>query len=79
MQGFWARNRGSSRLLNEENLAGMAFNTPVPFYDIGISCGNPMDCGDLPPVFMMMPDEVVGDGDVFCTRAIGNSMIGVGC
>lgn len=67
-----------AHLLCDAEMDGMAFNTPVPFYDIGISCGNPLDSGDVLPVFMMMPDEVVGDGDVFCTRAVGNSMVGVG-
>lgn len=78
MQGFQAGHKGLSRLLSEADLMGMTFNTPVPFYDMGVSCGNPKDMGNVPPVFMMMPDEVVGINDVFCTRAIGNSMIDVG-
>lgn len=60
------------------DLEGLVFDTPVPFYDMPVSCGNPVGGGDVPPVFMMMPNEIVGVGDVFCTRAEGTSMIGVG-
>lgn len=77
MQGYKSQLYGRAHLLTEADMEGMAFNTPVPFYDIGISCGYPKDTGDVPAVFMMMPDEVVGVNDVFCTRAVGNSMIGV--
>ena len=72
------RQKYNALLLSEADLEGMAFNTPVPFYDVSVSCGNPMDTGDVPPIFIMMPDEVVGVNDIFCTRAIGESMIGVG-
>ena len=78
MLGLYDMPWGSAHLISEQELEGMVFNTPVPYYDIGISCGNPVDSGDVLPVFMMMPDEVVGFNDVFCTRAEGTSMIGVG-
>ena len=78
MPEFHIRRNCNALLLSEADLEGMAFNTPVPFYDVSVSCGNPMDTGDMPPVFMMMPDELVGVNDTFCTRAKGESMIGVG-
>ena len=78
MPEFSIRQRFGALLLSEADLEGMVFNTPVPFYDVAVSCGFPMDTGDVPPVFMMMPDEVLGVNDVFCTRATGESMIGVG-
>ena len=78
MPEFHIRRNCNALLLSEADLEGMVFNTPVPFYDVSVSCGNPMDTGDMPPVFMMMPDELVGVNDTFCTRAKGESMIGVG-
>ena len=78
MPEFHIRQKCNALLLSEADLEGMAFNTPVPFYDVSVSCGYPMDTGDMPPVFMMMPDELVGVNDTFCTRAKGESMIGVG-
>ena len=78
MPEFHIRRNCNALLLSEADLEGMVFNTPVPFYDVSVSCGNPMDTGDMPPVFMMMPDELVGVNDIFCTRAKGESMIGVG-
>lgn len=78
MPEFSIRQRYSDLLLSEADLEGMVFNTPVPFYDVAVSCGKPSDTGDVPPVFMLMPDEVVGVNDTFCSRAKGESMIGVG-
>lgn len=61
-------------LLCEAELEGMAFNTPVPFYDTTVACGNPKDTEEVLPVMMLMPDEVLGPYDVYCTRANGDSM-----
>ena len=72
------RHKFNSLLLDEADLEGMAFNTPVPFYDVAVSCGYPKDTGDVPPIFFMMPDVLVGINDTFCSWAIGDSMIGVG-
>lgn len=27
----------------------LEFDTPVPFYDLGVSCGLPSELGDIPP------------------------------
>ena len=61
-------------LLSEEELEGMTFNTPVPFYDTTVACGKPKDNGDVTPVMILMPDEVVGPYGTYCTRAEGDSM-----
>jgi hypothetical protein len=61
-------------LLCEEELEGMVFNTPVPFYDTTVACGKPKDNGDVTPVMILMPDEVVGPYGTYCTRAEGDSM-----
>ena len=61
-------------LLSEEDLEGMTFNTPVPFYDTTVACGKPKDNGDVTPVMILMPDEVVGPYGTYCTRAEGDSM-----
>lgn len=71
------KQRCRNYLLTEADMEGMVFNTPVPFYDMTVSCGKPIGTGDVPPVYMMMPDEVLGINDVICTRAAGDSMIGV--
>ncbi len=78
MLGLHDRPRGSAHLLSEAELEGMVINTPVPFYDLSISCGYPKDTGDALPLYIIMPDEVVGYNDTFCARAIGDSMIDVG-
>ena len=68
------RNKYMAPLLCEADLEGMAFNTPVPFYDTTVACGNPKDTEEVLPVMMLMPDEVLGPYDVYCTRANGDSM-----
>ena len=30
-------------------------DTPVPYYDMGISCGLPNEMGDVPPEMMLVP------------------------
>lgn len=56
----------------------LSFNTPIPFYDMPVSCGNPTMTGDVTPVMIMMPDEVLGPYSVYCTRAEGDSMKDLG-
>ena len=68
------RYKSMAPLLCEADLEGMAFNTPVPFYDTTVACGNPKDTEEVLPVMMLMPDEVLGPYDVYCTRANGDSM-----
>ena len=78
MQELQTRPKMNAYLLSEDDMEGLAFDTPVPFYDMPVSCGSPLETGNVAPYLMMMPDEVVGVGDVFCTRAIGESMIDLG-
>ena len=51
-------------------------NTPVPFYDMGISCGVPNEMGDVPPEMMLMPEMLTMGRTVSFIRAQGDSMIG---
>lgn len=76
MSGLQMRLRSRNYLLTEADMEGMVFNTPVPFYDTTVSCGKPIGTDEVPPVFMMMPDEMLGINDVICTRTTGDSMIG---
>lgn len=78
MLGVHIRQRKNAYLLSDADIEGLVFNTPVPFYDMSVSCGKPLAMGDVSPVFMLMPDVVLGTNDVFCTRANGESMIDVG-
>lgn len=55
MSGAHIRQTGKASLLNEADMEGMVFNTPVPFYDMCVSCGNPMETGNVPMIMMMMP------------------------
>ncbi len=54
----------------------LEFDTPVPFYDLGVSCGLPTEHGDIPPEIMMMPCQLARPS-VFMALAEGDSMEGV--
>ena len=60
--------------LDEEMLR----ETPVPYYDMGVSCGLPSEMGDIPPEMMMVPALLTMGLNVSFGRAQGDSMIGVG-
>ncbi len=60
--------------LDEEMLR----ETPVPYYDMGVSCGLPSEMGDIPPEMMMAPALLTMGLNVSFGRAQGDSMIGVG-
>ena len=60
MSRLYIRQTGKASLLSEADLEGLVFNTPVPFYDMGVSCGNPLETGNVPSIMMLMPEEVVG-------------------
>jgi len=62
----------------KELFGTMVCDTPVPYYDMPVACGKPNMTGDVPAVMMMLPHEIVGAYDVYCTRAEGDSMEGVG-
>ena len=55
----------------------MVCDTPVPYYDMGISCGLPNEFGDIPPEMVMAPSELVKGREVFYIHAEGDSMEGV--
>ena len=64
---------------NTSNVFGtMVCDTPVPFYDMGISCGLPNEMGDIPPEMMMVPGMLTMGLSVTMVRARGDSMVGVG-
>lgn len=72
------RYKKKASLISEADLAGMVFNTPVPFFDVAVSCGDPRDIGDVAQTMIMMPDEVVGPYAIYCIRAEGDSMKDLG-
>ena len=53
-------------------------DTPVPYYDMGISCGLPTEMGDIPPEMVMVPGMLTMGLNVGFAKAQGDSMIGVG-
>ena len=55
----------------------VVFDTPVPFYDLGVSCGMPNELGEVPPEMIMMPCQLAKP-TVFMLWAKGDSMKGVG-
>ena len=54
----------------------LEFDTPVPFYNVGVSCGLPTEHGEIPPELMMMPYQLAKPS-VFMSYAQGDSMEGV--
>lgn len=56
----------------------MVCDIPVPYYDMGVSCGLPDDFGDIPPEMLMVPSEITGGKNVFFIHAHGDSMKGIG-
>ena len=63
---------------NRQWFGDMVCDTPVPFYDVGVSCGLPNKVGEIPPEMMMVPGQLTMGLSVFMTRATGDSMEGVG-
>lgn len=56
----------------------MVCDTPVPYYDMGISCGLPNEFGDIPAEIIMAPHELTKGRNVFFIHADGDSMEGLG-
>ena len=56
----------------------MVCDTEVPYYDAGVSCGLPNEVGDIPAEMMLVPGAMTMGLDVFMTKAVGDSMEGVG-
>ena len=61
-----------------ESLTGMVCDTPVPYYEVGVSCGLPGEMGDLPPEMILLPSLMTRGRRVFIVDADGDSMQGVG-
>lgn len=61
---------------NEYEKIPVVFDTPVPFYDLGVSCGLPNELGEIPPEIIMMPCQLARPS-VFMSWAKGDSMEGV--
>ena len=62
----------------KELFGTMVCDTPVPYYDAGVSCGLPNEAGDIPAEMMLVPGILTMGLEVFMTRALGDSMEGVG-
>ena len=54
----------------------LVLDTPVPFYEVGVSCGLPKQVGVIPPKMSLMPCQLASP-TVFMTFAQGDSMEGV--
>ena len=78
MQGKKIRPAMDAYRLSEADFVGLAFDTPVPFYDMPVSCGKPLEMGNVAAMMVMMPGELLGVKDVLCTVAGGDSMIDIG-
>ena len=57
---------------------GLVCDTPVPYYEVGVSCGLPNEMGQLPPEMILLPSEITRGRSVFIVDADGDSMTGVG-
>ena len=49
-------------------------DTPVPYFDNPVACGNPTAIGDAVKGYKMLPQEMVEGLDAFMVRARGDSM-----
>lgn len=78
MSGLQLRFTEKAYLLMEDDLKGVEFNTPVPFYDTTVSCGFPVDSGDPAKIYIMSPEQVLGAYEVYSTVAFGDSMKDLG-
>ena len=56
----------------------MVCDTPVPYYEVGVSCGLPGEMGELPPEMVLLPSMLTRGRQVFIVNAEGDSMTGVG-
>lgn len=65
-------------LLEEQGWNPMPCDTPVPFYDVPVPCGYPMEVGEAMGDYGMLPGELLMAMDGFLTRAKGDSMTGAG-
>ena len=62
------------RQMEEQGLQPMVCDTPVPFYDVPVPCGDPKSLGEVPIEFMMMPHDLGSTDSSFMARVSGDSM-----
>ena len=66
-------------LLEAQGLRPRLCDTPVPYYDNGVHCGQPMGMGDVVQgEYQWLPRDIVGRESVVIIRAEGDSMIDAG-
>lgn len=66
-------------LLEAQGLRPQLYDTPVPFYDGRVPCGEPNELGDMvPDGYMMLPHGLPDVESVFGLSVSGDSMVGVG-
>jgi hypothetical protein len=64
---------------NDGNMYGtMVCDTPVPYYNMPVSCGLPNEFGDIPAVNIALPNYLVKGLKVYAIDAGGDSMEDVG-
>lgn len=67
------------RILDEQGWKPQLCDTPVPYYDAGIPCGNPADLpGSIPDGYMLLPRGASGIESRFSVSVRGDSMVGAG-
>ena len=69
------------RLLEDLERQGwqpMVCDSPVPFYDNAVMCGQPNGVGDVVKETMMLPKELLSMQPEFVVKAKGDSMKGIG-
>ena len=62
------------RQMEEQGLKPMICDTPVPFYDVPVPCGEPKKLGEVPIEFMLMPHDLGSTDSSFMARVSGESM-----
>lgn len=66
-------------LLDAQGLHPRLCDTPVPYYDNGVPCGNPNDIGSsYPDDYYMLPHDLVGRNSIIIIHAVGDSMVDAG-
>ena len=69
------------RLLEDLERQGwqpMVCDSPVPFYDNAVMCGQPNGVGDVVKETMLLPKELLSMQPEFVVKAKGDSMKGIG-
>ena len=61
-------------LLEKQGWKPMLCDTPVPFYDCGVSAGIPQGIGEYGGDNIMLPRELVGYEPMVLIRVRGNSL-----